>query len=153
MTRRGFLKWLIGAFGAISLAGVLYPIIKYLKPPAAVSGAVGQAVDAGAVSSFPAGLTAIVVNGQPAYVDNANGTYTVRSLICTHLGCVVAINGSSLRCPCHGSEFSAAGVVTLGPAKLPLPPYHSKVQNGSLLVGAVDLSEASYPSWYSGEFE
>jgi hypothetical protein len=26
------------------------------------------------------------------------------------------------------------------------------VQNGSLLVGPVDLSRAAYPTWYKGEF-
>jgi cytochrome b6-f complex iron-sulfur subunit len=153
VTRRGFLKWLIAGFGALSLAGVLYPIARFLKPPASVAGAVGQAVKVGDVSSFPAGqLTAITVNGEPAAVQNLGGKYTVYSLICTHLGCVVGITGDTFQCPCHGSEYSATGTVTHGPATLPLPPYHSQVQNGSLLVGAIDLSRANYPTWYKGEF-
>ncbi len=153
MTRRGFLKWLIAGFGAVSLAGVLYPIIRFLKPPAAVSGAIGQVANVGAVSSFPAGqLTPVTVNGQPAYVTSQGGAYAVHSLICTHLGCVVAVAGDQLHCPCHGSEFTAAGAVIKGPAKLPLPPYHAQVQNGSLLVGPIDLSKEPYPGWYKGEF-
>ena len=74
MTRRGFLKWLIAGFGALSLAGVLYPVARFLKPPAAVSGAIGQVVKVGDVSSFPAGqLTPVAVNGQPAAVQNLDG--------------------------------------------------------------------------------
>ena len=154
MTRRSFLKWLIGAFGAVSLAGVLYPVFRFLKPPAAVSGAIGQVVNVGPVTSFPAGqLTAVTVGGQPAYVTNADGALAVHSLICTHLGCVVAVKGDALHCPCHGSEFAPTGAVLKGPAKLPLPPYHSQVQKGSLLVGPIDLGTTPYPGWYRGEFQ
>jgi cytochrome b6-f complex iron-sulfur subunit len=153
VTRRSFLKWLIGALGLISLGGVLYPVVRYLKPPTAVSGAIGQVTSVGAVSSFPAGqLTAITIGGQPAYVVQQGGVYAVHSLICTHLGCVVGVNGDKLHCPCHGSDYAPNGTVIHGPAKLPLPPYHAKVQNGNLLVGAVDLSGAAYPGWYVGEF-
>ena len=153
VTRRGFLKWLIAGFGALSLAGVLYPVARFLKPPASVAGAIGQVVKAGDVSSFPAGqLTPIVVNGKPAAVQNLAGKFIVFSLVCTHLGCTVKTPGDSFSCPCHGSEFSPTGSVTHGPATLPLPTYHSQVQNGSLLVGPIDLSRANYPAWYKGEF-
>jgi cytochrome b6-f complex iron-sulfur subunit len=154
MTRKGFLKWLIAGFGAASLAAVLYPIVRFLKPPAAVSGAIGQVVNVGALSGFPPGqLTTVTVNDQPAVVTNVGGACTVYSLICTHLGCVVAVQGDGLRCPCHGSEFSSTGAVTKGPATLPLPAYRSQTQNGSLLVGPIDLSKAKYPGWYRGEFQ
>jgi Rieske Fe-S protein len=95
----------------------------------------------------------VTVNGQPAVVADVDGAFAVYSLICTHLGCVVAVQGDRLHCPCHGSEFSATGAVVTGPAKLPLPPYDARVQDGSLLVGPVDLSKASYPGWYTGEFK
>ena len=153
MTRSSFLKWLIGVVGAVSVAGILYPVLRFLKPPAAVSGAIGQVVNVGALSSFPAGqLTAVIINDKPAAVQNLNGKYAVYSLICTHLGCVNRTDGDTFKCPCHGSEFSPTGTVTHGPAKLPLPTYHSQTQNGSLLVGPIDLSGAAYPTWYKGEF-
>jgi cytochrome b6-f complex iron-sulfur subunit len=153
VTRRGFLKWLIAGFGALSLAGVLYPVARFLKPPAAVSRAIGQVVNVGPLDAFPAGqLTAVTVGGQPAAVQNLDGKFTVYSLICTHLGCVTGITGDTFACPCHGSKFSATGTVANGPATLPLPTYHSQTQNGSLLVGPIDLSRAKYPAWYAGEF-
>ena len=153
MTRAGFLKWLIGIFGLAAIAGIVYPVLRFLKPSAALSGAIGQVANVGALTSFPAGqLTAVAVHDQPAAVHNLNGKYTVYSLICTHLGCVVTVEGETFKCPCHGSAFSADGKVTHGPATLPLPTYHSETQNGSLLVGPIDLSSAAYPTWYKGEF-
>ena len=153
MTRSSFLKWLIGSVGAISVAGILYPVLRFLKPPAALSGAIGQAVNVGPLSGFAAGqLTGVIVNGQPAAVQNLDGKCSVYSLICTHLGCVVEIAGDAFRCPCHGSTFSPTGAVTSGPAKLPLPTYRSQTRNGSLLVGLIDVSRAAYPGWYKGEF-
>ena len=153
MTRSGFLKWLIGIFGAISVAGILYPVLRFLKPPAALSGAIGQVVDVGPLSGFAAGqLTVVTVNDQPAAVQNLDGKYAVYSLICPHLGCVAQLTGDAFKCPCHGSQFSPTGAVTHGPATLPLPSYHSETRNGSLLVGPIDLSRAPYPGWYKGEF-
>ena len=153
MTRSSFLKWLIGIFGAVSLAGIVYPVLRFLKPPPAVSGAIGQVANVGTIDTFPAGqLTAVAIHDKPAAVQNLNGKLTVYSLICTHLGCVVEVAGDAFKCPCHGSQFSPTGAVTHGPAKLPLPTYRSQTQNGALLVGPIDLSQAAYPAWYKGEF-
>jgi Rieske Fe-S protein len=57
-----------------------------------------------------------------AYRDEA-GTVTLRSAICTHLGCAVAWNGAERTwdCPCHGSRFKPSGEVISGPAEAPLP--------------------------------
>jgi Rieske Fe-S protein len=42
---------------------------------------------------------------------------------CTHRNCVIKCVQEELRCPCHGSRYDLAGVVTRGPAKTPLPRY------------------------------
>jgi Rieske Fe-S protein len=154
VTRKRFLKWLIAVFGLASLAGALYPVVRFLKPPTSVAGALGQAVNVGSLSKFPPGqFTPVTVNGLPAVVRNVDNSYEVLSMICTHLGCVVAVHGNGFHCPCHGSDYAANGTVTHGPAKLPLPPYHTTTENGSLLVGAINLSAHAYPDWYKGEFQ
>jgi len=56
-----------------------------------------------------------------AYRDAA-GTVTLRSAICTHMGCVVDWNTAEQTwdCPCHGSRFKPTGEVIAGPAESPL---------------------------------
>ncbi|MGD0998452.1 MAG: Rieske 2Fe-2S domain-containing protein [Thermoleophilia bacterium] len=153
MTRAGFLKWLIGVLTAVALGGIVYPIVRFLKPPAASTAAIGQVANIGPLSSFPAGqLTTATVDGRPVIVTNVAGRIVVFSAICTHLGCVVAPSGSELHCPCHGSVYSATGTVVHGPAALPLPFYSSNVSGGSVLVGPVTFTRASYPTWYKGQF-
>jgi glycine/D-amino acid oxidase-like deaminating enzyme/nitrite reductase/ring-hydroxylating ferredoxin subunit len=57
-----------------------------------------------------------------AVYRDENGTTTVRSAICTHLGCEVGWNTAERTwdCPCHGSRFTPSGDVFAGPAESPL---------------------------------
>lgn len=64
----------------------------------------------------------------PAYIEQARawllrdelGLYAVDA-ICTHLGCVVRLDGGAgYHCDCHGSRFALDGSVANGPASQPL---------------------------------
>jgi glycine/D-amino acid oxidase-like deaminating enzyme/nitrite reductase/ring-hydroxylating ferredoxin subunit len=56
-----------------------------------------------------------------AYRD-ADGGVTLRSAVCTHMGCTVSWNAAERTwdCPCHGSRFRIDGSVISGPAGAPL---------------------------------
>lgn len=52
-------------------------------------------------------------------------TYVALSKICTHQSCTVTYNhdNGTVPCPCHGSVYTTAGVVTAGPAPANLKRY------------------------------
>lgn len=62
-----------------------------------------------------------------AYRDS-RGTLTLRSAVCTHMGCVVGWNDAegTWDCPCHGSRFTPQGDVLAGPAESPLSEVEKK---------------------------
>ena len=76
-----------------------------------------------------AGLTAsggfFVFQSFGAIVINVgNDTYRAVSSVCTHDGCTVSqYNGTRMRCPCHGAEFTREGAVQKGPATRALPEF------------------------------
>jgi glycine/D-amino acid oxidase-like deaminating enzyme/nitrite reductase/ring-hydroxylating ferredoxin subunit len=63
------------------------------------------------------------LNGQrTAASRDAEGVVTLRSAVCTHMGCEVHWNQAEATwdCPCHGSRFKTDGGVISGPAESPL---------------------------------
>ncbi|MBM3774224.1 MAG: Rieske (2Fe-2S) protein [Acidobacteria bacterium] len=77
---------------------------------------------------------AFVPPGRPVSVfRDAEGVYAISS-ICTHLGCIVKPAQGGFTCPCHGSEFSADGSVTKGPAPLPLSWLKVTASGGQWIV-------------------
>lgn len=70
----------------------------------------------------------IKVAGLPApiYLSRTEGgEYTALLMLCTHRECEVRPYGAILHCPCHGSEFDAAGNVLQGPANEPLKEFRT----------------------------
>ena len=68
---------------------------------------------------------------------------------CTHLGCLVQPNpfGDGFSCPCHGSQYSANGAVTRGPApkSLGLATVVAREDDGVLV-----MSEYEEKDWRQG---
>ena len=153
MTRRGFIGWVLGlGAGFVALvAGV--PMIGAIvgRPPAAEQAglvAVGPVKDLPV--GEPTGLT-FAVETQDAFdyallphnvwaVKGADGSVTVFSPVCTHLGCQVFWDKSRQQfvCPCHNSIFAKDGSVVSGPAPRALDTLPSAVKDGVLSVRWAD---------------
>ena len=76
--------------------------------------------------ALPRGTGRILVldRRRVAVYRDAEGRLTLRSPVCTHMGCIVHWNEaeSTWDCPCHGSRFRPSGEVLAGPAETPLDP-------------------------------
>jgi Rieske Fe-S protein len=55
---------------------------------------------------------------------------------CTHAGCALpGVEGDTITCPCHGSQFALNGTVVRGPAMEPLKPVKVTVRGGLIVAG------------------
>lgn len=81
-------------------------------------------------------LGSAVVVGDFIVAQPTEGKYVAYSALCTHQGVpVTSIDGDTLTCPAHGSQFSAAdGSVLRGPARDPLEPATLKAEGNTLEV-------------------
>ena len=96
--------------------------------------------------SGPGAATAKVPVGGGVILDDADyvitqptaGEFRAFSKICTHQNCtVVAVEGGTINCSCHGSKFSIEdGSVQNGPATKPLPEAEVTVAGKQVVVTA-----------------
>ncbi|MGW2780772.1 Rieske (2Fe-2S) protein [Streptomyces populi] len=66
-----------------------------------------------------------------------DGSLKAFSSICTHAGCAInELRGTTLVCPCHGSEFDAGtGKVLRAPATVPLHGLSVEEKDGKIVAG------------------
>ena len=80
--------------------------------------------DGKSARAIPRGAGMVLdVNGhRVAAYRGDDGTLTMKSAVCTHMGCYVHWNNAERTwdCPCHGSRFQTTGEVLSGPATEPL---------------------------------
>ena len=82
------------------------------------------------------GMRTFDVHGTQITVANVGGAFHAFDDTCTHLACSLAegdLEGSTVICPCHGSEFEVTtGAVLQGPAREPVETYETRVEGDNL---------------------
>ncbi|QJS12561.1 Rieske (2Fe-2S) protein [Streptomyces argyrophyllae] len=108
------------------------------------SGAAGDAptapVDLGAENEVAKGGAKLYRDHNVVVSRAEDGTLKAYSTICTHAGCPInKLRGTTLVCPCHGSEFDAVtGKVVQAPATEPLTELPVKAAKGRIVAGPAD---------------
>ena len=152
-TRRDFLYLATGAFAAVGVANVVWPLIDQMNPDASVKALASIEIDLSAIETGES--VTVSWRGKPVFIrrrtqgeiaearavafdalpdpqgDDARVTkeeWLIMVGICTHLGCVPLGQSGDFNgwfCPCHGSHYDTSGRIRKGPApkNLEIPPY------------------------------
>lgn len=89
-----------------------------------------------ALDEVPPGGGVILGDDGVVLTRTTDGELHAFSAVCTHQGCTVgAVNGDTIQCNCHGSQYNAAdGKVKKGPAPKALAPKKITVEGDKLIV-------------------
>jgi len=94
-------------------------------------------------TDLPSGdLMLVEVEDERIVLANVDGQYYALADACTHADCPLSdgeLDGDSLECPCHGSQFDVkTGAVVSPPANEPLTRYAVRIEGDDILVGPSD---------------
>jgi cytochrome b6-f complex iron-sulfur subunit len=124
--RRTFLDVLLGIGFVSTAVAFVYPIWRYLTPPA-VAEATTTSVDVTKASQMEPNSGQVFKFGDhPAIlIRTPDGTFRAFTAVCTHLGCTVQYRSgqSDIWCPCHNGIYDRYGQVVSGPPPRPLEEY------------------------------
>jgi cytochrome b6-f complex iron-sulfur subunit len=135
--RRRFIEYLLGGTLLASAISFLYPILRYLIPPAATDLG-GDTVVAGHVGELKRNTGKVFRFGnRPALIVlTADGEYRAMSATCTHLNCTVQYRGDlrQVWCACHNGFYDLSGRNIAGPPPRPLEAYDVHVRGDEIVV-------------------
>ncbi len=141
--RRKFLNIIFNFSLFTWLAAVLYPVVKYLIPPAVQEVSVNS-ITVGAIQDFPINSSKITRFGRKPIIviRKTNGDFRALSATCTHLDCNVQYKSDTeqIWCACHNGFYDIEGKNISGPPPRPLMQYRVNISEENVIVSKGDLS-------------
>ena len=111
---------------AASLGSFLYPVVRFVNPPAVSEAAVNE-VSAGRAQDLRVNSGKIVKFGsRPVLLIRSGETeWRAFSAVCTHLNCTVQYreDAHTIWCACHNGTYDLNGSVISGPPPRPLDEF------------------------------
>ena len=136
-TRRRVIEIFLGGGLLASFASFIYPVVRYLVPPAVTDLGGNDIVAAKLAELKPNSAKIFRFGSRPGLlIMNSDGTYRALSATCTHLGCTVQYR-SDLRqvwCACHNGIYDLNGRNISGPPPRPLDVFDVHVRGDEIVV-------------------
>jgi cytochrome b6-f complex iron-sulfur subunit len=136
-SRRRVLEFFLGGGLLASLISFVYPVLRYLVPPA-VADLGGDEVVAAKVGELKPNSSKIFRFGnRPGLLLlTTEGDYRALSATCTHLSCTVQYRNDlhQVWCACHNGLYDLSGRNVSGPPPRPLDAYQVHVRGDEIVV-------------------
>ena len=135
--RRRFIEILLGGGLLATFVSFLYPVLRFLVPPAVLDLG-GDEVVAGKTGEVKPNSGKIFRFGsRPGLlIMNSDGTYRALSATCTHLGCTVQYREDlrEIWCACHNGIYDLSGRNVSGPPPRPLEVFDVHLRGNEIVV-------------------
>ncbi|MGA2458486.1 MAG: Rieske 2Fe-2S domain-containing protein [Terriglobales bacterium] len=136
-TRRRMVGIFLGSGLLASFASFIYPVLRYLVPPAVVDLGGDEVVAAKLGDLKPNCGKIFRFGSRPGLlIMESDGTYRALSATCTHLACTVQYR-SDLReiwCACHNGIYDLNGRNVSGPPPRPLDVFDVHLRGDEIVV-------------------
>ena len=133
------LGWLLGGGVTASLASFLYPVVRFMNPPAQSEAAVNEVVAAKVGDLKPNSGKIVKFGSRPALlVRTGESEWKAFTGVCTHLNCNVQYHEQrhQIWCACHNGFYDLNGKVVAGPPPRPLDEYVVHVRGEDVVISA-----------------
>jgi Rieske Fe-S protein len=161
-SRRGALVKIALFFNGIVGVILAIPVVGYILSPVVRGRKKDESwVSLGSLAGFPEGQTRLATYRSPAAKPSDGETakipcwvrrigsnqFQVFAINCAHLGCPVRWFPQSglFMCPCHGGVYYSDGSRASGPPERGLFEYPYKLDQGNLLVNAIQMPTPGSP--------
>ncbi len=136
-TRRRIIELFLGGGLLASFASFIYPILRYLVPPAVAELGGDEIVAAKVAELKPNSSKIFRFGNRPGLlILNTDGSYTAMSATCTHLGCTVQYRNDlrQVWCACHNGIYDLNGRNVSGPPPRPLDLFEVHLRGDDVVV-------------------
>ncbi len=135
--RRNVIRWLLGGGVTASVVSFLYPVLRFVMPPAVPEAAVDE-VNAGSAQDLkPNSARMVKFGSRPVLLIRlSEAEWKAFSAICTHLDCTVQYQADrhQIWCACHNGLYDLNGRVVSGPPPRPLEEFTVHVRDEEVVI-------------------